>query len=565
MPDAWHREDNVYVLGKAFFKDELYEKGGLCSLLKEVEDAKEMKSLLEKFNGFYGIIKECDDKVLVGTDHIGKVPLFYSKGVKTDQIVIGDSFNKVFDNLSSRRWDSLSITELLLGYPSGLNTIHKDISRVQAGEVVSIKKNNDQLKKYRHFVYMRNPEPVHSEKKLLREMDGILTRATERLVEASENPIILGLSGGFDSRLIALLLRKVGCEDVVLYCHNTQNPDDMRISKKVAEDLGYRWFGFNYTKEDVEEACSDNDLNYFFNELGSGGGNLINPTGLVKYSKFKNRASFPDSGTTVSGSHAGAPANFLPDRWFFDRKKISKDFFIKGLLRKHHKGLRYIYESTEIPDFLEERLFNSLIGIKNKEFIEKYILGGERWYWQERTAKRLSRHPLVRRTYGYSGWYPLWDREFAEFFEKVPFYLRYNKRLQKKYTTLLYKKLCGKNRRTNKKRSDKKILPIAKKAANALNMDKIAWKTYDMFKYHKNRLQREAVYDSNLKYSFIPREGFLKRYTGREYYRFFLSMESLNHYLQREELEEIAKKVPTEISKAIKRNAGIQTKALSKS
>lgn len=68
---------------------------------------------------------------------------------------------------------------------------------------------------------------------------------------AADRPIVLSLSGGYDSRFVACMLKERGAKNVYCYTYGDKSSFEVGQSKKVAEALGYQWKCVTYTDEDV--------------------------------------------------------------------------------------------------------------------------------------------------------------------------------------------------------------------------------------------------------------------------------------------------------------------------
>ncbi|UOY10268.1 asparagine synthase-related protein [Methanonatronarchaeum sp. AMET6-2] len=361
--DFWTRYNDTYVCGKAFYKDKLFMGKDFAKLFDELDSFKDFKRLLSNLNGFYGLIKRTEDHVIFATDHIGSIPIFYSTE-KNKDLILSDSFNQVLNHIDSEKWGPISITEFLLaGYSSGPNTIHKNIKRLQAGEIINIDLNTKEIKRGRHFIYRNNPKPIKSKEKLLKQLKKIMGDSFERTKKvAGDKPIILGLSGGLDSRLIATMLKKTGYENVHTYVHNLQDKEDIPISKKVAQDLGFNWKKYNHTHKEIKKTIQLKKYQKLTKEIGFGGGSVITPQGLLNNQKNQKNNEIPNQGLKLVGHTSAAPGGFTPTRWgeITPNSNISKESFIKGLLRSHHTGLKFYWESDEVTNYLKYRLLSNL-------------------------------------------------------------------------------------------------------------------------------------------------------------------------------------------------------------
>ena len=74
-------------------------------------------------------------------------------------------------------------------------------------------------------------------------------RVFERLVKSvNQRQIVLPLSGGYDSRLIAVMLARLGYDNVVCFSYGKPGNWESEISRRVAEKLGYKWLFVPYSR-----------------------------------------------------------------------------------------------------------------------------------------------------------------------------------------------------------------------------------------------------------------------------------------------------------------------------
>lgn len=85
--------------------------------------------------------------------------------------------------------------------------------------------------------------------------------------------IVVPLSGGLDSRTIVYYLKKLGCKNVICLSYGRKSSFEVKISKQVAERLGYKWILCEYTAQKWKDLYSSADYNNFL--LFSGHGSEI--------------------------------------------------------------------------------------------------------------------------------------------------------------------------------------------------------------------------------------------------------------------------------------------------
>jgi len=160
--------------------------------------------------------------------------------------------------------------------------------------------------------------------------------------------------------------------------------------------------------------------------------------------------------------------------------------------------------------------------------------------------------------FNYDRWYPLWDREIAEFYNKVPLRLRKDKKLQKEFTNNLYINTVGLQRPTNKTMSNttntSKILYKIRDISFLLNIDSLAYKIFDSYRSKKNKNNKREIYEANPQYGFIPKEKFLETYNGKQKYNFYLRSKILKKYIDFNNENLILKEMPKKISNSLQKS-----------
>ena len=124
------------------------------------------------------------------------------------------------------------------------------IKSVVAGSYVVINTEDGSFSSYDYF--------SHIYKKVGRTKEEIFKLSQERLEAGFQRmlgslkknqPLLIPLSGGYDSRLIACLCKKSGLENVTCFTYGREDSFEVAISKKVASALGYKCILSNIRKK----------------------------------------------------------------------------------------------------------------------------------------------------------------------------------------------------------------------------------------------------------------------------------------------------------------------------
>ncbi len=197
------------------------------------------------------MIKHTDHELLAAVDRVRSIPLFY--GQKGADFYMSDSADWVRQQVANKEIDPLAREEFLLtGYVTGPDTLFPDVKQLQAGEALSVQDNGESLiiKPIRYYRFIHKYESPKSMKELMEEHDQVLLRVFNRLIERADGrTIVVPLSGGYDSRLIVLMLKRLGYESVITFSYGRTGNKESEVSRKVAESLGLPWVFVEYSNE----------------------------------------------------------------------------------------------------------------------------------------------------------------------------------------------------------------------------------------------------------------------------------------------------------------------------
>jgi len=108
-----------------------------------------------------------------------------------------------------------------------------------------------QVKTERYYRFVHEYEQEVGIDELMAQHDQVLIRIFNRLIEiANGRAIVVPLSGGYDSRLIVLMLKRLGYENIITFTYGRPGNKESEVSRKVAELLGLQWEFVPYSNED---------------------------------------------------------------------------------------------------------------------------------------------------------------------------------------------------------------------------------------------------------------------------------------------------------------------------
>ncbi len=417
----WFCNETVFVKGMAFDKEEQLLCGNdLLNHFQNIKNEHDFRTALQALNGVFSVIIKNENVLMAAVDRVRNFPLLYKKTF--GELTITDDSN-VFLN---EKINSASVlTMQYMGWVPGDQTLLQDVFQLQAGEMLVF--SEDQMQKtFWHSAKSETERNLNKDayKKQLKE---IFLKIGKRLATVVANrPLALPLSGGYDSRMIALLLKMNGFSDV--FCFTYGNPDckEARNSQEIARRLGFSWMIVDYDRFANEDFSKDAQFLQYADFVG----NAISIPQMheffaIRYLKQSkkipaNTLFLPGhSGDTIGGSH------FFPDLKSFRSKRdlAQKIFRIYAQFVVANKD-----EKKQILNVIED-CFDTY-----RPTFSDYT----DWSLKEYQAKQLVNGAKVFNFFGYEYFIPLSDVDLIDFFDELPLEYKAFKQLYDEVVCELY-------------------------------------------------------------------------------------------------------------------------------
>ena len=416
---------------KLLLDEKVWEKevvNGCCLYrpISMIETEKKSFQQLRNLGLPYVLTKENTDEIVSLEASVGvirAVPLFYRR--EREGVTIASSPEMILRTNSEDgefKIDRLSLLEYLsYGYVTSNRTLVEDIKGIQSGEVLTVSESGE-LSVISKYVY----DSANIENSTLSEFTAELERISEKifttLVRDLDGRIpVIPLSGGYDSRFIVSMFKLYGLDNVECLSYSIPGSFESRISKEVAEKLGYKWFFTEYNTKKWVETFQEEDFHDFLNYAHNYTSvshiqeypiikNLQKKTGLKKQEEIVlipgHAADF------VAGSHLNAA--ILAARNIEDVAEC--------IISKHY-GLRMPPVNSTVLQEVRIRVaeYSKITPDLFKLF--------EIWNWRERQSKFIANANRIYDYFGYKWALPFWNKEFTDFWSKIPLELKYKKRL----------------------------------------------------------------------------------------------------------------------------------------
>ncbi|QDA30611.1 asparagine synthetase B family protein [Thermococcus indicus] len=413
----WEEYEGNYAKGFAFLNGELYTGKQLIKMFLELEDFENIDSIMPKLQGIFALVIQKDGDIYLIEDITRTFPLFYAKA--GDDIIITDDTFYLRDKLNAKFNPDFCAEFLRCLYVTGPYTLLDGIYQVQAGEIVHLSQSGDISG---HFYYdytvKRHEITTKPVDKLSQELYTILNRVIDRLIDyANGRTIVIPLSGGYDSRVIATLLTEKGYDDVICYTYGRRDSSEVNTAKDVAGVLGCEWIYVEITDEIVPSGYPYED---WFIEFYKFAFNHVSTIHLQDFFVFRHLIDndlIPNKAIVVPG-HSG---DFLGGSHL--RKLLlpkSREDVWKRALAMHY----ILNEHIKLPNSVRDKFWQYLNRYPDDVLV--YSLD-DNWNMVERQAKFIINSNRAYEFFGYEHAVPLWDIELVEFFRRLPIELKYTR------------------------------------------------------------------------------------------------------------------------------------------
>jgi asparagine synthase (glutamine-hydrolysing) len=446
---AWYSKGDSHVKGFAHLPDGKYLTGEtLLDYFNSSPDLDGFNSRVSEANGMFSVIVSGEGFVRLGVDRMRSFPVFYSLPGKSG-LQISDSVDKIISSTGEWKMNVPARDEFLAtGYVTGNETLAEGIFQVQAAEIVEIKaSDNPQGKRINSSVYSsyrrartvpERPSVIRSGRlfdasieELIEEFSRITNRVSERLVSSlGGRTAVIELSGGYDSRLVASMLKKHNYSQLICFSYGREGNPDMIRAEEVAERLGLKFIPIIYTGEMISGFQSDQEFLEYVRFSS-------NKTSMFFMQEYFAMKYLLDEGLIPSD------AVFIPGH--------SGDFFGGSQLIKHglHDGDEPV-ESTISRIFNTKYAWNKPAELVKKSMVDRIgrtladrdIVTGaipytvhEDWDLKEKFAKFIVNSSNIFAWFGFEYRLPLYDYELQDFFRDLPYEYKFGKKLYDKFLT----------------------------------------------------------------------------------------------------------------------------------
>ena len=420
---GWRRYDQAAAT--LWFKGHLAgkEPGKLARALSMAtsEDAVEEIAALD---GQFALVAQSPNRTLAATDRIGSIPLFFREDA--DGYMIDSEARRLATDLDPAAIDPEALLTLAMaGYTIGPRTLHRGLEVVSPGEAVLFQDGAGARRK-RYYAYRPWTAEAVDSVTLEQNLADVTGAVLEKLVAGLDGrPVMIPLSAGLDSRLIAAGLRHLGYRDVRCYSYGQRGNHEAAAGRRIASALGYDWRFVEHTPEQQRATFSSalcRDYVAFCDTLSA----IPFQQDFHAVRTLRDSGYAPadaifvngQSGDYLSGNHIPAslcdpapPRLDEASRW----RRI-----VDALIAKHFSlwaHLKTPGNLAHVAELLQADLvrIGNALGDPCRDFglfeasefdnrQSKYVIAGQRCY----------------EFFGFEWRLPLWDRDYLDFWEQAP-------------------------------------------------------------------------------------------------------------------------------------------------
>jgi asparagine synthase (glutamine-hydrolysing) len=401
--------------------------------------------VIDSLDGHFAFAVEKGGRILAAVDRIRSIPLFLA----TDR----DGWC-VLDR--PRQWlraagpplpnREAGLEVAMSGYCTGRDTLYANLSQLTGGELAVVGEGIQGAIRSRYYAYraweLEAGESLDKARARLAEV----TRAVFEKTAASlaGRPMLLPLSAGLDSRLVASAFHELGVRDLYCYAYGSPGNHEALASRHLADRLGFRWHFVPYRPKRVREFVRSDPYRAYMDRADSCA-SVPFLQDLLALSVLNERKLVPadavvingNSGDFITGGHIVSqlrqPRHDLDE--IARRRRV-----LDAHIEKHFSLWRDL--RTPVNDEVIRRRLDRLIGEELAgmpppeadhglhEFLEcharqgNFVVTGQRVYEHMGLAWRL----------------PLWDRDYLDFWRGLPLAFKAGQRL---YRTFLSEQNWG--------------------------------------------------------------------------------------------------------------------------
>jgi asparagine synthase (glutamine-hydrolysing) len=390
----------------------MQDASGLASLVgNRLAAGEDMDRLLRRLKGNFALAWSGPGGNGAATDHVRSLPLVYAQS--RDGITVSDDPWSIGVDTSALSFMSMA-EYATAGFVSGKNTVFADIDALQAGERMTASADGPQFARYYQFLCSYDAEEDMDV--LCKQFDDVFMTALERAVASAGNrQIVVPLSAGLDSRLIAAGLKRLGRENVLCFSYGLPENDDAVGAAYYAKEMGLPWRMIPYDPRQIRTLLDSERMVEFWKYSACG----VSMPFLTDYPALDQmqREGMVDADAVFIPGQSGDFIVGTHLKYLFDPADNPGYDVTRAIVGKHYLMWENLMGRPRIEKAVIERIEESLAGLGTETLAER-AGAYEYWEWQERQCKHVINEARAFEFFGYDWRMPLWDPDVMDFWKR---------------------------------------------------------------------------------------------------------------------------------------------------
>ncbi|MDR0733014.1 MAG: asparagine synthase C-terminal domain-containing protein [Dysgonamonadaceae bacterium] len=414
---------SVWVKGFVFTPENgLLKEEKLIDYFTGTESFDAFQAKLKTANGLFSVVIRQENGIWAAIDHARSFPLFYYHG--NDDFFLTDNPDELAkENIPTILDEESAVLFRHSGFAAGNRTLLKNIFQLIAGQSLCCEENR--IKTEFHTEFLTDTFFTQTREELKTHLKSTLEHVGRRLVEAlAGRPAVIPLSGGFDSRLMAYLLRKYNYTNVICYTFGKKDNIEVNNALRTAENLGYEFYFIDYGKYRYQMLADDPDFRAYV-DYSAAYACRPEDQDYCAIKEMMKQGQLAAGAVFIPG-HSGAVAGHL----LFPSMDNPNFSWIEHAVDE-------VYSQAS-PNKREMRIVRENIHFLDRQPAYPAFLLYENWRFQGTTALAFNTAKMGD-FFGFEYLLPLWDRELFSFFMHTPFRHKYDKNLYKETLSELFR------------------------------------------------------------------------------------------------------------------------------
>lgn len=397
---GWVQKNEVYVKCSFCYKNGMnIDAKTVCDDIDSICSWEEIVRYLRSLNGQYAVIVLRGSFSLLATDKTRIYPVFYR--CTGDRLYVSDmpehllSVDSGIDSIAEQEY-------LCTGAPFAGKTLICDIFQVvPASAIVFTACRNYTVSLYSMLV---SESYFCSDEYFYIHIYNVFERITTSL---GNRQVVIPLSGGYDSRLVLCMLKRLKYENIICYTVGPDIPEEQRTAVNVAKTLGVPIYHIDYSDERfVMQRFGSADFVNMIDFVGSFGNFLW----LFEYNAIlwlESKGLLMKDAVFMPGHCGDFSAGSHIHKYAVSRNGCKTNLVYKFLLHafEYGKPLRNGVVRAEL-----KRIFNDKT---NRKYFTYSVF--QDFVFKNRIAHQITNSARIYEFMGYSVALPLLDDEITDF------------------------------------------------------------------------------------------------------------------------------------------------------